>query len=185
MLTTYKKNIFKSSLIALFIFSIVSCSTKKNSSEALSDVVKKVMGSNEGVFRGLNLGDNLNKVQKSEEAQILEADSAYLYYEYFLTDSVGSYNITYNFDDKGLYEIQSSIFITDANETENVMNQFKAYFDNFYGASASEMGFNIWSVKSEKFGQVKINLRDESANYTVEGAPGKILLWIYKEEANL
>ncbi|MGB3949011.1 MAG: hypothetical protein WBM13_13585 [Bacteroidia bacterium] len=170
--------------MAIITLLLISCSDKNTTTEVLNHFAEKVIGNNEGVFRGLNLGDNLNKVQKSEEAQLLEADSAYLYYEYFLDDSIGSYNITYNFDEKGLYEIQSSIFINDADQTENVINQFKSYFDKFYGTSVSEMGFNVWSVKSEKFGQVKINLRDESANYTVEGAPGKISLWIYKEEAN-
>lgn len=183
MFMNYKKINLKSSLVAIIILSIVSCTNKKSPTDSLDAITEKVMGSNEGVFRGLNLGDNLNTVQKNETAQTLEADSAYLYYEYFLDDSIGSYNLTYNFDEKGLFEIQSSIFINDASQTELVLNQFKSYFDKFYGTSANEMGFNIWSVKSEKFGQVKINLRDESASFTIEGAPGKLSLWIYKEEA--
>jgi hypothetical protein len=44
------------------------------------------------------------------------------------------------------------------------------------------MGFAVWTVKSAKFGDVRINLSDESADFTVENNPGKISIWIYPDK---
>ncbi|MFY9309247.1 MAG: hypothetical protein WAQ28_09405 [Bacteroidia bacterium] len=171
-------------MVLIAAITLSSCSeitTKKTDPAAIPELV---LAGNEGLFRTMNLGDDINTVLKKETAKPLEVDSAYLYYEYALPDSVGSFNVTYNFDEKGLFEIQSIIFINNAEVTEEVQNRFKSYFDNYYGSSQTEMGFNIWSVKSEKFGQVKINLTDESSDFTIDNAPGKLSLWIYKEESN-
>lgn len=178
---TFAKNY---AILLTAVVTFYSCSettTKKTDPAAIPELV---LASNEGLFRTMNLGDDINTVLKKETAKPLEVDSAYLYYEYALPDSVGSFNVTYNFDEKGLFEIQSLIFINNAEATEEVQNKFKSYFDNYYGSSQTEMGFNIWSVKSEKFGQVKINLTDESSDFTIDNAPGKLSLWIYKEESN-
>lgn len=177
--------IAKTSVFALVAFSgLISCSGEQPKHANLNVVPETVIGTNDAVFRKISLGDDLNSVLKKETAQPLETDSAYLYYEYALPDSIGSFNVTYNFDEKGLFEIQSIIFINNPETTEEVLNRFKTYFDNFYGSSQTEMGFSIWSVKSEKFGQVKINLSDESSDFTIDNAPGKLSLWIYKEESN-
>ena len=42
----------------------------------------------------------------------------------------------------------------------------------------------VWTVKSEKYGDVRINLSDESADFTIPGSPGKIALWIYPDKNN-
>ena len=104
-----------------------------------------------------------------------------MYYEYPI-DSIGSFNITYNFDDAGLNEIQSEIFIKNAKQTDSIFDTFKNYFDAHYGGSEVDMGYTVWSVKSEKFGDVKINLSDQSADLTVDGAPGKLAIWIYPDK---
>ena len=84
--------------------------------------------------------------------------------------------------DKGLNEIQSDIFINKADQTEAIFDKFKAYFDEHYGSSQNQMGITAWLVKSEKFGDVKINLSDESADFTTDKAPGKISIWIYRDK---
>ncbi len=168
-------------IVLLFLpllFIISSCSDSKSKLKEYGPVFQSVVLSDEGVFRGFNLGDNQEKVQKNETGKPVEEDKGYLYYEYKL-DTVGSFNVTYNFDDKGLNEIQSDIFINKADQSEAIFNKFKTYFDQHYGASESQMGFNVWSVKSEKYDEIKISISDESADFTTDQAPGKISLWIY------
>ena len=175
----------KTILLFLFVLTFVSCSQDQPKPADINTIPEIVLGGNEGVFRGANLGDSVDEVLKKETTKPIETDSGYLYYEFPLLDSIGSYNVTYNFDEKGLFEIQSTVFIiNNPAETENVFNRFKAYFDKTYGASQSEMGFYIWSVKSEKFGSVKINLSDESSDFTIANSPGKLSLWIYKDQSN-
>lgn len=168
-------------IFIFFIIFIFSCTKPKSRLAAYGPVFENVMRSDTGVFRGFSLGDKLDSVQKKENEKPVESDSAYLYYEYSL-DTVGSYNITYNFDETGLIEIQSDIFINNPNKADEVFAKFKTYFDEHYGDSESNMGFTAWSVKSEKFGEVKLNLSNESADFTADKAPGKISLWIYPDK---
>jgi hypothetical protein len=181
-------SILKSPTYSLFItcfllVTISSCTTKSKSKLAeYHPVLEKIVRSETGAFRGFNLGDRLDSVKLKESAQPVEVDEGYLYYEYKIDDTTGSYSISYNFDDTGLNEIQSDIFITNANNTDQLFNSFKSYFDDHYGDSEMDMGYNVWTVKSQKYGDVKINLSDESTALTTDHAPGKISIWIYPDK---
>ncbi|MES2592499.1 MAG: hypothetical protein V4608_11485 [Bacteroidota bacterium] len=165
----------------LFVVVLFSCSKSSKKLEKYGSVVSAVMHNDSGVFRGFSLGDGFKMIQEKEAGKALEVDSGYVYYE-FPIDTMGSFNITYTFDEMGLVEIQSNVFVTNAANTEEVFNKFKSYFDEYYGSSETKMGFNIWSVPSEKYGNVLINLGDESADFTIDKAPGKISVWIYPDK---
>jgi hypothetical protein len=139
------------------------------------------MQNENGAFRGFNFGDQLDTVRKKESSPPTESDSNYLYYEYRI-DTTGSYNISYDFDDNGLVEIQSDIFIKDANQTDSVFNSFKRYFDEHFGKNETDMGYDVWTVKSETHGDIKINLTDESSQFTTDKSPGKIAIWMYPDK---
>jgi hypothetical protein len=170
-------------LICFLLATVSSCTTKSKSKLAeYNPVLEKIVRQETGAFRGFNLGDPLDSVKLKESTQPIEVDEGYLYYEYKIDDTTGSYSISYNFDDKGLNEIQSDIFITNANNTDQIFNAFKSYFDDHYGSSEMDMGYNVWTVKSQKYGDVKINLSDESTSLTTDHAPGKISIWIYPDK---
>lgn len=170
--------------VAVFLLlALFSChNTPKSKLGEYSPVLEKIVRSDVGAFRGFNLGDKVDSVKHNESSQPVEADEGYLYYEYKIDDTTGSYNITYTFDEHGLNEIQSDMFITNANNTDKIFNAFKTYFDDHYGPSELDMGYNVWTVKSEKFGDVKINLSDESTTLTTDHAPGKVAIWIYPDK---
>jgi len=169
----------------IFIFLIVAaavaaCNSEKSPLAKYGKVFENVMRSEQGVFRGLSLGDKIDTVQKAEELA-LEADEGYLYYEYAI-DTTATYSVAYTFEDGLLDEIQSYIFVNDNTKTEETFNTFKNYFNEHYGESQDHMGFLVWTVKSQKYGIVRINLSDESADFSVSNAPGKISIWIYPEK---
>jgi hypothetical protein len=168
----------KKLVIAFLPLLLIVSSCSNSDLKEYGPVFKSVVITDVGVFRGFELGQNQGDVEKKETAKPIETDKGYLYYEYKL-DTTGTYNITYNFDDRGLNEIQSDIFINKSEQTETIFNKFKAYFDEHYGNSESQMGFNVWSVKSEKYGEVKISISDESTDFNTDQAPGKISIWIY------
>ena len=174
----FKKVVFPSLLLILIV---CSCSQPKSKLAPYGHVFESVMLSENGVFRGFNLGGKQDSIRKKETVKPMETDSGYLYYELKL-DTTGSFNITYNFDDEGLNEIQSDIYINNANQVDDVFSKFKSYFDEHYGASQTRQGYTVWTVKSEKYGEVRISLSDESSNFTVDKAPGKISLWIYPDK---
>lgn len=169
--------------LILFVgLSLVSCDGPKSKLEKYGPVFTDVMVSDTGAFRGLNLGINIDSVKKMESAQPSEIDSNYLYYEYALHNSAGSFDITYDFNETGLNEIHSDVFLTNSDQTDSVFSNFKAFFTDHYGQGESHMGFAVWMVKSDKYGNVRINLSDESADFTAKDSPGKISLWIYPEQ---
>ena len=172
--------------LTLLLLTVIvgSCTKPKSKMDGYGSVFDSVMRSEKGVFRGFSLGDNMQSVQMKETLKPIESDSGYLYYEVKL-DTTGSYNITYNFDEHGLSEIQSDIYINNVANADAVFAKFKTYFDEHYGESQTLQGYTVWTVKSEKFGIVRINLSDESSDFTAKKAPGKISLWIYPDKEYL
>ena len=173
----------KPEFTVLFLLTLLvySCTTPASKMAKYGTVFESVMRSETGVFRGLSLGDKYDSVQLKETIKPIETDSDYLYYELKL-DTTGSFNITYSFDESGLDEIQSDILINSPSSADEVFSKFKLYFDEHYGESQNNQGYIVWTVKSDKYGLVRINLSNESANFTAEKAPGKISLWIYPDK---
>lgn len=179
---SFQKYLQKIAIVLLFlVFIVFSCTQPKSKLAQYGSVFENVMLSDVGAFRSFSFGDSLGLILSTETGKPIEKEVNYLYYEYKLT-TVGSYNIAYDFDERGLSEIHSDIFITNAADADEVFYKFKTYFDLHYGSSQTEMGFNVWSVKSDKYGDVKINLSDESADFTADKAPGKISIWIYPDK---
>lgn len=176
--TNTVKNLVSSFILLSFL---ISCSTEpKSALSKYGPEVEAVVHTDNGAFRGFNLGDKIDSVLAKEVGPASEADDGYLYYEFSL-DSTAAYNVSYNFDELGLNEIQSEIFITNPENTEKVFNAFKSYFDDHFGKSVSHQGFTVWTVKSDTYGDVRVNLSDDSADFTVPGSPGKLTLWIYPD----
>jgi hypothetical protein len=175
-----KKSLFFS-FITILMVSFISCEKVKEPLKKYGPFVEKVLLKDDGAFRGFNFGEKIDTVKAREVSQPAETDEGYLYYEYKI-DDVGSFNITYDFDEKGLNEIQSDIYVNNGMQTDSVFNTFRKYFDDHFGKDEVDMGYNVWSVKSETFGNIKINLSDESADLTAGKTPGKIAIWIYPDK---
>lgn len=171
------------SIAICFAVSILftSCENSKSPLAEYGSFFENVMRSENGVFRGFNLGVKIDSVLKNESIKAFEADENYLYYE-FQMDTTGEYNVAYTFNESGLAEIQSDLYINNQANTDAVYNAFKSYFDEHYGPSATDMGYTVWSVKSDLFKEVKINLSNESADFSVPNSPGKVSILIYPDK---
>jgi len=168
--------------IALLFFAAPSCKQDTASVAKYGYVFENVVRSDDGLFRGFNLGDSISAVVAKEPGKPIEEEKNYLYYEYKL-DSTATFNVRYTFDERGLNEIESDIFIVnDTNLAEGTFNKFKKYLDEHYGESKTERGYNVWSVKSEKYGEVMIDLNNELPAFNAKNAIGKISLWIYTDK---
>ncbi|HEX8515138.1 MAG TPA: four helix bundle protein [Bacteroidia bacterium] len=169
--------------LALFTVLLLSACSKKEKDplEKYGVFVKTVMRTDTGAFRGFNFGDKMDSVLARETAKATEADENYLYFEHRI-DTLGSFDIAYDFDENGLSEIQSFVYINNINKVDSVFNAFKTYFDDHFGKNETQMGYNVWSVKSADRGNININLSDESADFTADGTPGKISISIYPEK---
>jgi hypothetical protein len=165
-----------------FLLLISSCSKKEaDHLDEYGPFVKTVLRVDTGAFRGFNFGDKMDSVLAKETAKATEADEGYLYFEYSI-DTLGSFDIAYDFDERGLVEIQSFVYINNINKVDSVFNSFKKYFDDHFGKNETQMGYNVWSVNSADYGKININLSDESADFTADGTPGKLSISIYPEK---
>ena len=154
------KPFYKFSFLLLFLF---SCWKEKSDLSTYGETFEKVMKSEEGIFRGINLGTPLDSVKLSEVVPAGEEDSTYLYYELAL-DSVNSINLAYDFESTGLTEIQADILIKEEALFNDMLSKFKLYFTKKYGEAESSNGFITWTSKTEKHGNIKIALSDESTD---------------------
>ncbi|MCE3277844.1 MAG: hypothetical protein K0S44_35 [Bacteroidetes bacterium] len=178
--TPAAKNLLSLTIILLFVFS--ACSKKgKDPLKKYGTFVSTVIKVDSGAFRGLHFGDKMETVLLKETTKASEADENYLYFEYKI-DTMGSFDIAYDFDEEGLSEILSYVYIKDISKIDSVFNSFKTYFDDHYGSNETQMGYNVWTVKSQGRGDIHINLSDESANFTTDGAPGKLSISIYSDK---
>jgi hypothetical protein len=178
-----KKNSALVPFTILILLLVASCSKKKEKDHLnkYGTFVKAVIRTDSGAFRGYNFGDDMQTVLTNETAKATEADENYLYFEYKI-DTLGSFDIAYDFDEAGLSEIQSYVYINNIAKVDSVFNAFKTYFDDHFGSHETQMGYNVWSVRSEVYGDININLMDQSANFTTDNAPGKISISIYPEK---
>jgi hypothetical protein len=176
-----KKHLFSLSAILVIVILFYSCEKEKDPLKKYGPFVEKVIQTEDGAFRGFNFGEKMDTIIAKEASQAAETDEGYLYYEYKI-GALGSFSITYDFNEAGLNEIQSDVFITNSLQSDSVFNSFRKYFDDHFGKNELDMGYNVWSVKSEKYGNIKINLSDESADFTDKKAPGKIAIWIYPDK---
>jgi hypothetical protein len=164
-------------------FVVSSCNQEKKSPlKKYGYIFENVVRIDDGIFRGFNLGDSVKTITAKEPAKPIEEDKNYLYYEYKI-DSATTFNVRYTFDERGLNEIESDVFIVnDTNLVEETFNNFKKYLDEHYGESETQGGYNVWSVKSEKYGEVMIDLTNEFPAFNTKNNIQKISLWIYTDK---
>lgn len=106
--------LFFSLLTALLL---ASCTEKQSKLAAYGPALEAVMRSDVGAFRGFDLGAKMDTVMKQEAGEPLEVDDNYLYYEFKIGDTLGTYSLSYDFDETGLNEIQSDVFVTNPDNT--------------------------------------------------------------------
>ena len=92
------------------LLTLASCSESKTNLTQYGDVFNAVMLNDIGVFRGANIGDSKEAIKELENDDPVEQDSVNLNYKYSV-DSTINFNISYNFDENGLKEIQTEIYV--------------------------------------------------------------------------
>jgi hypothetical protein len=165
---------------ALALSFLFACNSDKDNGSPAEALVKEVMKSDSGVFRGFALGENIEHVSRSEPGTPQEADELFLFYKYKGADS-SSYTIEYDFNELGLKEINCEISVADAIQADSVMNRLNDHFTRLYGPSDEHAGYIVWTVNSSVYGTVRINLNDESTDVAVPGTSGKVAIWIYPD----
>jgi hypothetical protein len=148
--------------ILLLILS--SCSEKRGTSEqALREVGGDLKNSH---MRGVEIGDNKEAVKTKEKNKPIEETPTSLLYRQQISRADSSYyEIVYNFDELGLFEIQADVFLQDPAVSKEFFDQIMEKFNEKYGAPSGDGGIVGWLTKTKKNTSLEITLSNEGIEY--------------------
>jgi hypothetical protein len=165
---------FRFSIFALAIF-MSSCSGRL---EKHGELFAEFMKNDDGVFRGVNIGDKMNQVENAEgTAPNDESNNNLSSYEGSIGES-GTYVVRYGFENGKVYEILVESSFDENKEGLKMISGFRDFFNEKYGAFEKEAGYLVWKTKSaEHSPNCVIEMVDESefADF------GQFSLSIYRE----
>lgn len=141
----------------LLLLSLFCC----NHAEKESPAEKILRHSAGGDFRGVNIGDNREDVIKFENGATVYNMPDELVYR-IGDDNKDStwYEISYNFNQQGLYDISMDIFPKTENGLSEIRNEFIEYYINKYGDCKYKDGYCQWRTMTENGHIVSITLTD-------------------------
>ena len=152
----------------IFAFSgllLFSCADEQtdpadNQKEAISGLLESIDG---GDVRGSSIGDGMEDVLQREKKNVVYnmPDEITCRIPLSMKDST-FYDITYNFNDQGLYVIELDLFPASIEASQSLFNEFKSFYDLRYGASTADDGYTTWFAKSGHGTDVEITMIEES-----------------------
>jgi hypothetical protein len=163
----------KFSIFVLAIF-LVSCTGQL---EKHGELFAEFMKNEDGVFRGVNIGDSVDQVESAEGTAPLESSKNLHSYEGTIGES-GNYVVRYGFENGTVYEILVESSFDENKEGLKMISGFRDFFNEKYGDFEKEAGYLVWKTKStEHSPNCVIEMVDESefADF------GQFSLSIYRE----
>ena len=136
---------------------LLACRNNANGNEA-EEIVRADRG---GDFRGVRIGDQREVVLKTETAQtVYNMPDELIYRAYPDGKDSTWYEITYNFNNQGLYDISLDVFPTTSSRMQTMKQNFVAYYKERYGECKQTNGFCTWRAMTDNGHIVDITLTD-------------------------
>ena len=165
---------FRFSIYALAFF-MSSCSGQL---EKHGELFAEFMKNDDGVFRGVNIGDDMTQVENAEgTAPSDDSNTNLRSYEGSIGES-GTYVVRYGFENEKVFEILVESSFDENKEGLKMISGFRDFFNEKYGDFEKEAGYLVWKTKStEHSPNCVIEMVDESefADF------GQFSLSIYRE----
>lgn len=123
------------------------------------DTTKEILRSDKGGdFRGVHIGDDPTKVIRTENASSVYSMPDELVYRMQPDDDSTWYEISYNFNDQGLYNINMEIYPVNDDKFNVLRKEFIEYYDSRYGACQTYQDYCQWRTLTENGHIVSIQL---------------------------
>ena len=165
---------FRFSIFALAIF-MSSCNGRL---EKHGELFAEFMKNDDGVFRGVNIVDNMNQVENAEGSSPNdESNNSMRSYEGSIGES-GTYVVRYGFENGKVFEILVESSFDENKEGLKMISGFRGFINEKYGDFENEAGYLVWKTKSaEHSPNCVIEMVDENefADF------GQFSLSIYRE----
>lgn len=133
--------------------------------KAPSNGAEAIVGADQGGdFRGIYIGDEREQVMRKESAETVYTMPDELIYRTYPSgvDSTW-YEITYNFNEQGLYDISLDVFPKSTSESHDLKGHFVAYYKQRYGECTLSNGYCTWRAMTINGHLVSITLTDSLA----------------------
>ena len=146
-------------IIAGLVTSLALCSCQQQQSPVSAEAI--IQPSKGGDFRGVFLGDNPTVIKRQEESSSVYSMPDELIYRAYPKgmDSMW-YEISYNFNHQGLYDISLDVFPKTDVETRDLKTSFITYYKQRYGECAQTNGYCSWRAMTLNGHIVSITLTD-------------------------
>ena len=124
-----------------------------------------ILKTEDGMARGIQLGDKIEKVTATEKVEMTQDSTFYQGYTEYFNDSDEEFvDVLYYFDKaKKINTINLDVYLNKQAESNKLMGEFKNYFITKYGAIKQNGKQAIWTLP-----QGKLFLEDKS----VKNLPG-------------
>jgi hypothetical protein len=137
---------------------LFSCGSAGINDNSTGEIMKT---SELGDFRGIEMGAWPDDVLNKEGRDVLYAMPDELTYRIPLEEKDSTfYEITYNFSDAGLYDIELKIYPRDDDQRHLLSHDFSALYAERYGQATDEKHYRLWKFMTARGRIVSILLND-------------------------
>jgi len=130
--------------------------TKAIASSNVQTLVRTIMGTGEGLLRGVKFGDSINDVKKKETCELFEEEDTHVGYS-FDTESLETVDILYEKNSQNRVSgVELDIYMNTDQTNESLRQELINLFTVRYGKPVSENPIPVWKIKPN--GQVSIKV---------------------------
>jgi hypothetical protein len=160
-----RKFVFILSIIGL---SLITACKDKPQVATYDETFQYIFLSDEGHFRGVSIGDDIETVKKAEKGEQIEEQYNYLLFQDTL-DAQDKFDIAYYFDKSGVYTINFRGNFSSEEKSNGVFMNLQDYYTRLYGKPAIQDAYYIWKTKSEKSAHIEIALINHATSRQLHG----------------
>ena len=131
-------------------------SSRAVASSNIQKLLRSIMGTGEGLLRGVKFGDPISDVKKKETVELFEEEETHIGYS-FDTESLETVDILYEKDLKNRVSgIELDIYMNTDTANDSLKNELSNHFTIRYGKPLDDTDLLTWKIKPN--GQVCIKV---------------------------
>jgi hypothetical protein len=134
-------------VILALVISLWACGTSKVN---YSDTFKKIITTEQGVFRGVDFDTPISNVKKTESIKPELDDVLGLKYQIVLSEGETLY-LEYDKQEDKVKNIRSKILLRNTQNAEKLYNELTQYYTKKHGKTKGKPKEQYWEVNTQKY----------------------------------
>lgn len=122
-------------------------STNNSSTSNVQKLLRAIIGTGEGLIRGVQFGDAIGDVKKKEKAELFEEEESHVGYS-FDTENLETVDILYEKDKQSRVSgIELDIYMNTDASNDSLKNELTKQFTSLYGQPLDNAEIPTWEIK--------------------------------------